>query len=73
MIDRTRTHPEEHSTIAQMEAITEAPMAPCGHLVGFLPAGHPEDPEACIAARQAHVDALMAALRAGTHPEQGAT
>lgn len=59
---RLRSHPEATLGIRAILALTEAPQLACGHLDGFLPPDHP-DPEACIAARQARVDALWATLQ----------
>lgn len=58
-----RRHPEERLTTDVMQAILDAPMAACGHLVGFLPPNHP-DPAACVQQRQLHVAELLRGLGA---------
>lgn len=60
---RLRAHPDEHLPAAVMLDIADAPLLGCGHLEGYEPADHLADPEACIAARQAHVDRLLEKLR----------
>lgn len=47
---RLRAHPEQRLPPELMRAIMDAPMGPCGHLVGFEPPDHLSDAQACLAA-----------------------